>query len=159
MAPNYEAIREKAYRYARLAGFSSQQAKDIAQDVVEWYLTHPDKANRRKVNHVTIDVIRSIYGDPRHKTKRPRPVSLETIDRVPAPDIARELVDECLEHTRPGLERAAFVLVYKWGMTHKEIADAVGVKVSDVSRSLAVAISDVERAIRRDNIKDSGNKS
>lgn len=149
MAPNYEAIWEKSYRHACRVGLLRYAAEDIAQDVVEWYLANPEQRDRRKVAHVTIDVLRQTYS-LKFKTLWARPWPVEWISRLPGYDMEADLVDEAIKHTNAGVERAAFVLTHKWGMTLEEIAEATGLTAVEVSRALTLATSDVERAIRRD---------
>jgi DNA-directed RNA polymerase specialized sigma subunit len=60
------------------------------------------------------------------------------------------MLDQYIKHTRRGIERAAFVLAYKWELTLKEIGHVFGMSESGASIRLAEATSRVERAIRRD---------
>lgn len=141
--PNFEAIRTLARKYARIFGLNKEDAKDVSHDVVQWYLENPLTAFKRNVYHVTVDAIRDRHGG--RNTPKPELVGLGTVAEQRA---TFETNYHYLQYLTPGIERTAFVLTHKWGMTQDEVAEALGITKLEVARALTIATSDIERGIK-----------
>lgn len=154
-SPYYDKIRTKALRYAKICGLNRNEAEDIAQDVVLWYIENPESADQRKVKFVTVDAIRARFN---HKRRvkilyMPDPVWTE---KAIQPSV--DQVENVYRLMRPGLERAAFVLSNKWGLTNEEIAEAFGISPVAVARAMTYAIIDLKKDFVSDKQRENRQK-
>jgi len=141
-ARNLEKIRANALRHARICGLSAEDANEIAQDVVLWFIENPKGGLRKKLKWVIVDAIRLRFGFKKHIKLVYMPKSDWPDENTPPPDKTTKNLYKLI---RPGVDRAVFVLVHKWGLTPDEISEVFGISWETLKRSLFYASEDLKK--------------
>lgn len=142
-ARNLEKVRASALKHARICGLSAQDAEEIAQDVVLWYIENPRGGLRKKIKYVIVDAIRLRFGFTKRIKLIRMPKSDWPDENTPPPQSGA--ADNVYKLIRPGLDRAVFVLVHKWGLMPDELTEVFGINWVTLSRSLFYASEDIKK--------------
>lgn len=145
----FKALNKRVKRASRLAGHEEHH-EDIAQEV--WLRRLTGKGLRQRVYLSTLDVITSLYGNPRNKDFELNQAGLkqdiqpETLGTPATQDGDFERLIETLE----GEERAVTLLFLHWELTFEEIGHLYGCSMHKIVAIYLTALGKLKDVLTRE---------
>jgi len=157
----YLSILQRWAHQRRPGGFRDlRQTDDLVQDTLIRAFQHLDTFEHQRegafLAYLRQIMMNAIRDDLRRAAVRPQPMTLEEIEADGAPSPLEETIGrDCLERIERGMDRLdpesrqAVVLRVEFGLSHEEIAQAMGKPSPDAARmTVARALVALTKAMR-----------
>jgi RNA polymerase sigma-70 factor, ECF subfamily len=133
----YATYYHDVYRFALFLTGDSARAEDLAADTFVRAWVARDRINLATVRAYLLTITKNLYRDERRRMRPTAEIPDTVQDPRPGADLRVEHVTDLarvrarLRDVSPG-DREAFVMFILRGMSHREIADALGVTIGAV---------------------------